>query len=55
MKEYSTPKVELFNPFGSDIVTDIIIASNMHGGDNDTPLLGAMPDQTEISDKKQNH
>ena len=49
MKEYATPRIELINLFGSDIVTDIIIASGPQTGDNDTPLLGAIPDHNNTN------
>jgi len=45
MKKYSAPTIEAIYLFGSDIATDIIIASGPQSGDNDTPLLGMIPDQ----------
>ena len=41
MKKYTAPKADIYTPLSSDIIT----GSEPQSGENDTPMLGAIPDQ----------
>ena len=46
MKKYTAPNAELLTVFSSDIIT----GSPPQSGENDTPMLGAVPDQNQNND-----